>query len=396
MTESADYSSLAQALADLDAKDNRRRLTLLERREGNYAWIAGRRLLNVSSNDYLGLATDPQLQSAFFKQCALDRFDDAFGLSASSSRLLTGNHAEYASVETKLAAMFGREAALVLNSGYHANLGLLPALVGPEDVVFSDRLNHASLIDGVRLSGAKLFRYPHLDYAHLEHLLAKHRNQARRAVIVSESVFSMDGDCADLRRLAALKRQYASWLYVDEAHAFGVFGDRGLGLAETQGVIPDIDLLVGTFGKALAALGAYVVADRIVVDYLINTTRPFIFTTALPPVILHWLSGLLDRLPEWRAKRGQVLALAQQLRAACTERGLAVRGESQIVPIIIGDNERTLKSARALKEAGFLLMAVRPPTVPTGTSRLRVSLSAAMDWEELKALPGCIIKSLAE
>ncbi len=394
MPEAADYSSLMHDLAALDAKDNRRRLTLLEHRDGKYATLAGRRLLNVSSNDYLGLAGDAELQSAFYSPYAPDRLDEAYGLGASSSRLLTGNHAYYAAVETKLAAMFGREAALVLNSGYHANLGLLPALLGPQDIVFSDKLNHASLIDGVRLSGAKLFRYPHLDYQHLEHLLNKHRAGARRAVIVSESVFSMDGDCADLRRLVELKQRHSAWLYVDEAHAFGVFGDRGLGLAETQGVITEIDFLVGTFGKALAALGAYVVGDRTVVEYLINTTRPFIFTTALPPVMLHWIGGLLEQLPAWRSRRVHVLALAEQLRQECQACGLTVLGESQIVPVMIGDNDRALRSARVLREAGFLLMAVRPPTVPVGTSRLRISLSAAMDWDDIKSLPDCIRDSL--
>lgn len=395
MIATSDYSSLIQDLAVLETVDNRRQLIQVEQRSGNYVWIASQRLLNLSSNDYLGLATDVKLQAEFFQTYQSDSFNPTFGLGASASRLLAGNHTAYTMVETKLANMFKREAALVLNSGYHANVGLLPALVGPKDVVLADRFNHASLIDGVRLSGAKLWRYPHLDYAHLEQLLAKYREQARRCLIVTESVFSMDGDVADLRRLADLKTKYAAWLYVDEAHAFGVFGKAGLGLAEVQEVIPRIDFLVGTFGKALAALGAYVVADRVVVDYLVNQTRTFIFTTALPPILLHWLNGVLDHLSGWQQQREQVIALANQLRLACVEQGLAVRGESQIVPIIIGGNARTLQSARVLREAGYLLMAVRPPTVPRGTSRLRISLSAALDWGELAALPGIIRQSLA-
>jgi len=386
------FLSLTEELNRLKAKDNFRFLRIIEKREKQFAWMGGKKFLNLSSNNYLGLASDHRLQQKFFSQFSQKDGSKDFGLSASSSRLLTGTHSHYSALEATLATRYGREAALVFTSGYHANIGILPSLVGPPDIIFSDRLNHASLLDGIRLSGAKLYRYNHLDYNHLETLLNKHRASARHAVIITESVFSMDGDYADLHRLTALKKKYNSWLYVDEAHAVGVFGKSGLGLCEETQTILQIDFLVGTFGKALAALGAFLVADQVVIDYLINKMRSFIFTTALPPILIHWINFLFVRLPLFQSKRKHLQSLAKQLRQALTALGLKTTGNSQIIPVLIGENEKTIRTAEHLRDNGFLVFAIRPPTVPPGTARLRLSLTAEMCWHDLKSIPK-IIKS---
>lgn len=351
-------------------------------------------MLNLSSNDYLGLASDREWLARFFSTLPASDALMEFGLGASASRLLAGNHAGYDRLENRLANAYGREAALIFNSGYHANLGILPALVREGDAVFSDRLNHASLLDGLRLSGAKLFRYPHLDFAFLRTLLSKYRSHYRRAVILTESLFSMDGDCADLRILVDLKNQYQAWLYVDEAHAFGVLGTNGLGLAEMQGVIPEIEILVGTFGKALGSVGAFAITETSVRDCLLNHARPFIFSTALPPVILHWLSFCLDQPEALGARRARLAGGCRVFREALLRQGLSAPSGHQIVPIHAGENRRALQAASHLQDLGYLVMAVRPPTVPKGTARLRLSLTSLIPEAELAPLAKAVAETL--
>ncbi|MCD4812077.1 8-amino-7-oxononanoate synthase [bacterium] len=388
MTNTRTYPELEASLADREATATLRKLHPSEKREGAFIWQKNKKYLNLSSNDYLGLATDNRLQKNFM---ATQKFES---LGASGSRLLSGNHTAYTAVEEMLVALFKREAALVFNSGYHANLGILPSLLGPGDGVFSDRMNHASLIDGIRLSGAKLLRYNHCDTPHLETLLQKYRSQFKQAVIVTESIFSMDGDKADLKTLCALKSRYNARLYVDEAHAFGVIGRLGLGECEAQQCIDEVDFIVGTFGKALAALGAFVVTDRVVVDYLINTMRPFIFTTALPPLLVRWVHYLLERIPKMHTVREHLHTLHTRLRLALQSQGLHTLGNSHLLPIMIHKSSQALRAAETLQSQGYLLYAIRPPTVPAGSARLRLSLSAAMTPDDLSALPQTILSAL--
>lgn len=340
-------------------------------------------MLNLSSNDYLGLAADEALRGEFFRTFTPEKLL----LSASSSRLLTGNFPVYEEVEAQLATLFGTEAALVFGSGYHMNAGLLPAVADAHTLILADKLVHASLIDGIRLSAAKCVRFRHQDYGQLEALLRKHHGEAARIIIVVESIYSMDGDVADLRRLVGLKRRYGNvMLYVDEAHGIGVRGLRGLGVAEEQGCIGEVDFLCGTFGKALASVGAYVVCRRTLREYLVNRMRTFIFTTALPPVNLMWTKFVLSRLESFADRRRQLEETGNMLRTALLAGGYACPSDSHIVPVMVGDSGDAVLRADAMQRRGFYVLPVRPPTVPEGTSRLRISLTATITKEETEQL----------
>lgn len=341
---------------------------------------------NFSTNDYLGLGFDETLQQDFYESLKSIQPDEKrFG--STSSRLLSGESEAYQQLEESLISAYNRENALVFNSGYHGNIGVIPALADHKnDLILCDKLNHASIIDGCRLSPAKMIRYRHLDLDHLDQLLAKHAESAHRIFIITESVFSMDGDLADLPKLVELKKKYGAMLIVDEAHGTGVFGERGLGLCEATNTIEDIDLILGTFGKALASVGSYLICDQIIRDYLINRMRSLIFTTALPPVNLRWSHFAFEKMLTMKAERAHLLKMADRLRAALIEKGYETRGASQIVPIIIGSNEDTLNRAQILLDAGFIAYPIRPPTVPPGTSRLRLSLSAALTDAQLDEL----------
>lgn len=288
-----------QTLCALAREGNLRTLPEV-RHDGIWIEQDGRRMLNMSSNDYLGLASDATLQDEFWQSLPeRDRL-----LSASSSRLLTGNFDVHQELETLLAERFGRESALTFSSGYHLNTGILPAVADVHTLILADKLVHASLIDGIRLSSATCIRYRHQDYRQLQSLLEKHRTNFERMIIVTESVFSMDGDVAPLAELVELKKAFPNvMLYVDEAHAIGVRGKRGLGIAEEQGCLADIDFLCGTFGKALASVGAYVVCSRLMHDYLVNRMRTLIFTTALPPLNVAWTKFVFSRLDGWEDRR---------------------------------------------------------------------------------------------
>ena len=378
-----------QTLCALAREGNLRTLPEV-RHDGIWIEQDGRRMLNMSSNDYLGLASDATLQDEFWQSLPeRDRL-----LSASSSRLLTGNFDVHQELETLLAERFGRESALTFSSGYHLNTGILPAVADVHTLILADKLVHASLIDGIRLSSATCIRYRHQDYRQLQSLLEKHRTNFERMIIVTESVFSMDGDVAPLAALVELKKAFPNvMLYVDEAHAIGVRGKRGLGIAEEQGCLADIDFLCGTFGKALASVGAYVVCSRLMYDYLVNRMRTLIFTTALPPLNVAWTKFVFSRLDGWEDRRIRLASMAEKVRGAVRQAGYPCPSESHIVPLVVGESEKTVLKAAEMQRKGFYVLPVRPPTVPAGTSRLRLSLTAALPEGEVERLGELIVNS---
>jgi len=373
---------LRDELNQLRQEGRLRTLPVPGERKGAWLMHDGCRLLNLSSNDYLGIGSDTELLEGYLEKCRADSGEH--WMASTSSRLLVGNHHLYDELESRLAALYSREGALVFNSGYHANTGILPALAGRHDLILSDRLNHASIIDGARISDATFMRYRHLDYAHLEELLETAMERYRQVFIVTESVFSMDGDVVDLARLVELKRKYGAMLILDEAHGVGTFGTGGLGVSESSGLVDSVDLIIGTFGKAFASTGAYAVMDGLTREYLLNTMRPLIFTTALPPMVLGWSAFVLEHQcgmqQERRALQQSAAMLRQELQAA----GLEVLGESHIVPVLMGSNDRAVDVAAALRRNGVLALPIRPPTVPRGTARIRFSLRADLSDGDLR------------
>ncbi|WP_455627672.1 8-amino-7-oxononanoate synthase [Parabacteroides chinchillae] len=374
-----------KSINDLKASGSLRRLPEVKH-EGKYILKEGQRMLNLSSNDYLGLASRSDLRNDFLDKLKVTKLP----LSSTSSRLLTGNYTIYTDMETDMAKRFGREACLLFNSGYHANTGILPALADKQTLIVADKLVHASIIDGILLSGAPFQRYKHNDYAHLERLLAKESPAYEQVIVVTESIFSMDGDTADLNRLVELKKAFPNIiLYVDEAHAIGVRGTTGLGLAEEQNCIQDIDLLVGTFGKALASMGAYLLCNNVIREYLVNTMRPLIFSTALPPAQIAWTKYILDLLPSFATERKQLHKVSSLLREKLKGSGGEISA-SHIIPYIVGENSDCILKAEELQRKGFYCLPVRPPTVPKGTARIRFSLTAAIETQAIDQLTSII------
>jgi len=398
---------LQTALADLKAKQQYRQLPSLQH-EGRYVISEGKALLNIASNDYLGLGGDTELQADFFSQVGQLSATHMPKMSATSSRLLTGNDIQLEALEEELQnwyqnaidkqSLTDSKSVLVLNSGYHANLGILPALtVLPiKTLILADKLVHASIIDGMRLSQSKLVtyrRYRHNDYEHLARFIEQADETIERIIIVTESIFSMDGDRADLPQLAQLRSRDARVeLYVDEAHAIGVLGNTGLGLAEETHTLADIDYLVGTFGKAFASVGAYIMCDEIVKQWLINAMRPLIFSTALPPINHAWTRFILKKMPTLTDQRTHLAQLSATLSQAISLRHpisptvKEVHYESPIVPYILGDNANTLAKAQRLQTAGFYALPIRPPTVPANTARIRLVMNAKLTNEDCERL----------
>jgi 8-amino-7-oxononanoate synthase len=373
------FETLAQELQNLAARDLRRRLTEVEEvLPGGKVRLGGQILLNLSSNDYLGLSQDPRLIDAAQKAAA------RWGVGAGASRLVAGHLALHREVEAKLAAFKGTEAAVIFSTGYMANLGTISALAGPGDTIFCDKLNHASIYDGIKLSGATLARFPHRDMKRLESLLQK--AGPGRKLIVTDSVFSVDGDVAPLKGLVELKDRYNAVLMVDEAHATGVLGPKGAGLADELGLTPRVEVHMGTFSKALGSLGGYVAGDQRLIDYLHNRARSFIYSTAIPPQVLGAIGAALDVVTQEPERRSYLLAEAKSFREALAQAGFNLMGsETQIVPVLVGENARTLEFAGRLRERGLLAVAFRPPTVTPGRARVRFSLSAAHTREDLAA-----------
>ncbi len=356
-------------LEALAGKGLRRALEPLASMQGPIVTVGGRSLVNLCSNDYLGLAGDLRLRAA--TAAAAERE----GAGAGAARLVAGDLPIHGALEARLAAFKGTGAALLFNSGYHANAGVPPALAGRGDAIFSDVLNHASIIDGCLLSRAEVVRYRHLDVGELADLLA--RTRARRKLVVTDAVFGMDGDAAPLRELAGLCDRHGAMLYVDEAHSAGVLGPTGAGLAEALGVGDRVDVQMGTLGKALGAFGAYVAGDRRLVDLLVSRARTFVFTTALPPAACGAALAALDVVAAEPGRRERLGALAARMKDGLARLGFDVsRVVAPIFPVVLGSEERALAASRAMRARGFFVRAIRPPTVPAGTSRLRVALTA--------------------
>lgn len=350
-----------------------------DKKDGKFIYFKGKKLLNLSSNNYLGIADNENITKEF-----LEFSGNRFGLGSASARLLTGTLPVYKELENTLCGLFKKEKALLFNSGYHANVGITSSIAGKNDVIFSDKLNHASIIDGMRLSAGKFFRYKHNDMESLERLLIRERKNFNNAIIVTESVFSMDGDIANLKKLVELKNKYNCLLMVDEAHAFGVFGEKGCGVCEELEILTEIDLLVGTFGKSIGSMGAFTVGNKVLIEFLTNKARSFIFSTALPPISIAFSKWIIEnKLTKTFEKRQKMLALGRKLGS-----------ESHIIPVIIGGNAKTEEVCKRLFDAGYFTLPIRPPTVPEGTSRLRLSLTTDIEEKDLEKL--CSILGLTD
>lgn len=342
--------------------------------------------VNLCSNDYLGLAVDPRLKYAVIEAVA-----SAPQMAATGSRLLSGNSREWEELETECAEFAGTESALYFGSGYAANVGLLSSIVRPGDIVFSDALNHASLIDGIRLSGAEKIIYPHGDLHFLEDALRENSRSTGAKVIVTESIFSMEGDVARLGDLVRLAQQYGAELIVDEAHALGVRGPEGRGVAADLGLEREIFAIVYTCGKALASVGAFVCCDAKLKDFLINRARTFLFSTAMPPHIAPQIHAALKIARDEKSRRKHLNEISSALREGLSAAGLNYgASSSHIVPVILGANETALRIAAQLRSAGFAVRAIRPPTIPAGTARIRISLTSRVTLADIHRLVGAI------
>lgn len=376
-------------LEALSAKGLRRALEPLGGGQGPVVTVGGRPLVNLCSNDYLGLAGDARLRRAAAEAAERE------GAGAGAARLVVGDLPVHGALERLLAAFKRSEAALLFGSGYHANAGVPAALVERGDAIFSDELNHASIIDGCRLSRAELVRFPHRDVGELEGLLA--RTRARRKLVVTDAVFGMDGDAAPLREIADACERHGAMLYVDEAHSAGVLGPTGAGLAEALGVTDRVDVSMGTLGKALGSFGAYVAGSRRLVELLVSRARTFVFTTALPPAACGAALAALEVLAAEPARRERLRALSARMKDGLARLGFELpHVVAPIFPVVLGTEERALAASRALRERGFFVRAIRPPTVPRGTSRLRVSLTAAHGEAQVDAFLGALGEALRE
>jgi 8-amino-7-oxononanoate synthase len=368
--------TLSSLRAELTALEEKSQLRRLARMEG----------VNLSSNDYLGLSSDPRLARAV--SAALEAGSP---VASAGSRLLSGNAPEWEELETAFARFIGTEAALFFSSGYAANLGLLGAILRPDDIVFSDESNHASLIDGIRLSRARKVIFPHLDLNFLEDALQRSGTSGRKFIVV-ESLFSMEGDRAPVPELLSLAERFGAELIVDEAHATGVYGPAGRGLVAAAGGNTRVFATVHTCGKALASAGAFVCGSDTLKQYLVNRARTFIFSTALPPYFAAQIGKAVEIVAEAEAQRSKLLALAGFLRARLREAGFNIgTSDTQIVPVLLGGNDTAVDYAHALQRAGFAVRPIRPPTVPEGQSRLRLSVTTKLSKEVLDKL----VKTLA-
>ena len=384
-------AALSQELAALERAGLRRTLRALHGRAGASVADQTRVFCDFSSNDYLGLASDPRLATA--AAAALG----TAGTGAAAARLISGHHELHEDLERALARFTGTEAALLFPSGYMANVGAIPALVGRGDAIYSDLLNHASLIDGCRLSRADVHVLPHADVAALERALERQRGRYRRRLIVVEGIYSMGGDLYPLDALVPLARRHDAWTYLDDAHGVGVLGARGRGSGEHWGVAQAIDVVMGTLGKACGVAGAFVAGSRALVDYLTNRARAFVYTTGSPPALAAAALAALEIVAQEPERRARLRANALRLRAGLAARGRPVAGpeDGHIVPVMIGASDATMGVGAALEAAGFLVGAIRPPTVPDGTARLRITVSAAHDAPAIDALLDVLSAALA-
>jgi 8-amino-7-oxononanoate synthase len=370
-------TDVAERLEELRDRGLHRRLRLVGGPQGPRVLLDGREVLLLCSNDYLGLAGHPRVRQAA-AEAAME-----WGAGAGASRLISGNMEPHRRLERRLADFKGYEEALLFGSGYLANTGTIAALAGRGEVVFSDELNHASIVDGCRLSRAETFVYRHADLDHLAWGLRQ--AGGRGALIVTDGLFSMDGDVAPLAELAGLARRHGCRLMVDEAHATGALGPGGRGSVAAAGVDDEVDLVVGTLGKALGSYGAYVCADRQTTDYLLNAARPFIFSTAPPPPVVAAAGAALELLASNPEMVERLRANAAALREALVAEGLPIGGsETQILPLHVGDAGAAMRTSERLLERGVFAQGIRPPTVPEGASRLRFTVMATHEPDELR------------
>jgi 8-amino-7-oxononanoate synthase len=369
-------SDLADRLAELRERGLHRRLRVISGPQGPNVLLDGNPVLLLCSNNYLGLADHPKVREAAADAAM------RWGVGAGASRLISGNMKPHRRLEERLARFKGQETALLFGSGYLANTGAIAALARNGEVVFSDQLNHASIIDGCRLARAETFAYRHCDLEHLEWGLRK--AQGRGSLIVTDGVFSMDGDVAPIAGLHDLAQRYDCRLMVDEAHATGAIGPGGRGSVAAAGLEGDVDLVVGTLGKALGSYGAYVCGSRVMIDYMVNVARPFIFSTApAPPVVAAGLASL-DILESSPHRVDRLQANARAMREALRAEGLPLaESETQILPVMVGDPELTVQLCERALERGVFAQGIRPPTVPEGTSRLRLTTMATHRTAEL-------------
>jgi 8-amino-7-oxononanoate synthase len=379
-------SWLDEELSQLDAQHLRRRLVTHSGPQGATIVLNGQQLVNFGANDYLGLAADPRLAAAAARAAQQE------GWGAGASPLVTGHCVSHAELETKLAEFEGTEASLLFSSGFAANLGTVAALVERGDAIFADSKNHASLIDGCRLSRADVQIYRHADIDHLRELL-RSASGYRRRLIVTDSLFSMDGDFAPLVQIAEIAEQHQAILLIDEAHATGVFGQHGRGVAELLGVESGVHIRVGTLSKALGSVGGFVAGRRALIDWLINRARSYVFSTAFPPATAAAARAALEIAREEPQRRTALLARAQTIRQQLVAQGWNVgHSTSQIIPIYIGEPDRTMRIAHELRARGLFVPGIRPPTVPPGESLLRISLS----WSHSAGMLDQLVAALAD
>lgn len=380
-------------LKELDALKEQglyRRIRAISGSQGAHVTLEGRDVLLLCSNNYLGLADHP-----FLKEAAI-RAVERYGAGTGASRLVSGTMELHEELEYRLACFKGTKGALVFNSGYAANTGMIPALVSRGDLIFSDRLNHASIVDGCLLSRARLLRYPHRDMTALRRMLEETSSNGGRKLIVTDGVFSMDGDMARLAELVSLRNEFGAILMVDDAHGAGVLGACGRGSAEFCGVEAGIDIHMGTLGKALGGFGAYAAASREITELLLNRARSFIFSTSLPPSVLAAALAALDIVesPEGRALRNRVMSHAETVRSLLVTAGFATQGSrTQIIPLHVGGAAETMEFSRQLLDKGVFVQGIRPPTVPRGTSRLRLTVMATHKEGDLERAVELIVST---
>lgn len=376
-------TALRDELAVLDRQGLKRARRVLETPQGARVRVDGREYVAFCSNDYLGLAAHPELIEAARAGAA------SFGVGAGASHLILGHATAHHALEVALASFVGRPRALLFSTGYMANIAIVTALVGREDAVFADRLNHASLNDAVLLSRAKFRRYAHLDLAALDRLLAASR--ARRKLVVTDAVFSMDGDLAPLPDLIALCERHDAWLLADDAHGFGVLGPEGEGALAHFGVSSPRVIAMATLGKAAGVFGAFVAGEAELIETLIQRARPYIYTTAAPPMLSVALMKSLELIRGGKSRRQHLQALVARLRQRLSPgRWKLMPSQTAIQPLVIGGNEEAVALSGDLARDGLLVPAIRPPTVPQGTARLRISLSASHTFDDIERLAGCL------
>ena len=370
-------SFLQTELEMIKSKSLYRSLRLMEGEQGPVVAVDGRQVILLCSNNYLGLPSHPKLKKAAKE--AIDKY----GCSASSSRLISGNMELHERLERKIAIFKETEACLIFNSGYQANIGVISALMGKGNIIFSDELNHASIIDGCRMSKAEIKVIPHKDMDFLEKLLRESR-EFKKKLIVTDGVFSMDGDIAPLPKIVELADRYSAAVMVDEAHTTGVLGKEGRGTVEYFGLEGRVPIIIGTLGKALGSFGAYVAGSKMLREYLINMCRSFIFSTALPPAVLASSIAAIELVEEEPQLRENLWRNVSFLRRGLEDLGYSTLGEAHIIPLVVGDEKLTMTMGEMLLKEGVFVQGIRPPTVPPGKSRLRITVTSSHTMEHLR------------